>query len=680
MGKSAIEVESPGTAEPRRTLTSSRTVIGPCAVARFVKKARRHHNPLLTGISATGPDLERRLSAILAADVVGYSGLMETDEDGTFQRLRSHRNELFEPQIANHHGRIFKLMGDGLLAEFPSVVDAMECAVSLQRGMAERNNGSAADQRIDVRIGVNLGDVIVEGDDRHGDGVNIAARLQQLAEPGGIAVSRTVVDHVRNKLPLRFQSLGEQRVKNITQPIEVFRWAADEASPRARPLFSRLAAAANRRVGVIIGLAMLLIAAAAGAAFWPLYTAREQLPPNRLSIVVLPFKNLTDDPEQKYFADAITNDLTTDLSRIQDSFVIAPHTASTYGGKEVDVKQIGRELAVRYVLEGSVRRTANQVRVNALLIDAATGAMVWSDRFDGDWTKSMQLEDEITGRLARRLDLELIDAESRRSQTERPNNPDAVDLTMRGWSVLNQPVSREQLSRAVDLFADALHIDPWYPKALVGLAWALTVQVQLRWSTAPAEQLTRADDAVTRVLSTFPDDAMAHFVRGDIIRARGKDFDAAIREYEAAISINPSLAPAYAALGSAKIRAGRSEEAVAPVRTAIRLSPRDPLLNVWYFYVCHAYTHLAKDNQTIEWCRKSVAISPFWIAYVDLASAYAWTERTDEAHAAVVKLLELMPNYTVQRWAHEPWSDNPVFLAEYQRIIEGLRKAGLHEE
>jgi TolB-like protein/tetratricopeptide (TPR) repeat protein len=604
---------------------------------------------------------------------------MEKDEAGTFECLRAHRKELFEPEIAKHHGRIFKLMGDGMLAEFSSVVDAMECAVGLQRGMAERNDGLPPGRRIDIRIGVNLGDVIIEDEDRHGDGVNIAARLQQLAEPGGIAVSRTVVDHVRNKLALSFESLGEQRVKNITHPVEVFRWVAGETANRPH-LVRRTAAAANRRTGMIIAAAVLLLAIAGGATYWKLYSAREQLPIHRLSIVVLPFTNLTDDPSQKYFAEAITNDLTTDLSRIQDSFVIAPHTAATYAGRQVDVKKLGRELGVRYVLEGSLRRTENRVRVNAALIDTVTGATVWSDRFDGDWTKSMQLEDEITGRLARRLDLELTDQESRRAQSERPNNPDAVDLTMRGWSVLNQPFSREQLEQARDLFEKALRIDPEYPKALVGLAWALTVQVQYRWSEAPAEQATRAYDIVTRVLSAFPDDAMAHFVKGDILRARGKDFEPAIREYEAAISINPSLAPAYVALGGAKIRAGRSEEAFTPLQTAIRLSPRDPLLNISYFYICHAYTHLAKDNDAIEWCRRSVAVSPFWIAYVDLASAYAWTGRTGEAHAAVAELLKLMPHYTVDRWANEKFSDNPIFLAQYQRIIEGLRKAGLPEE
>jgi tetratricopeptide (TPR) repeat protein len=221
---------------------------------------------------------------------------------------------------------------------------------------------------------------------------------------------------------------------------------------------------------------------------------------------------------------------------------------------------------------------------------------------------------------------------------------------------------------------------PEAPKALIGLAWSLQRIVQARWSTEPTEQLARAQDAVTRALSVFPNDAMAHFVKGEILRTKGKDFEAAIMEYETAISINPSLAPAYGFLANAKILAGRSEEAFTPAHTAIRLSPRDPLLNIWYFFICHAYTHLAKDNEAIEWCRRSVAVRPYWFPYVDLASAYAWTGRTDEAHAAVAELLKLMPNYTVDRWAHERWSDNPVFLAQYQRIVEGMRKAGLPEE
>jgi adenylate cyclase len=407
---------------------------------------------------------------------------------------------------------------------------------------------------------------------------------------------------------------------------------------------------------------------------------RHQQPIHRLSIVVLPFTNLSSDSEQEYFADAITNDLTTNLSRIGGSFVIAPNTARAYKGRNLDARQIGRELNVRYILDGSLRRTENQVRINAQLIDTETDAAIWSDRFDGDWTKSMQLQDEITGRLARRLDLELTEAESRRAQSERPNNPNAVDLAMRGWSLLNQRQSRELLSQSRDVFEQALRIEPELSKALLGLAQTLAIEVLNRWSSAPAEQLARATAAANRVLSASPNDALAHFVKGEVLRGGGKDFESAIREYEAAISINPSLAPAYASLGVAKIFGGRAEEAFAPIQTAIRLSPRDPRLNTWSFQICHAYTHLGRDADAIEWCRRSVALGPLWFAYVDLASAYAWTGQSAEAHAAVAELLKLMPNYTVDRWAHAGFSDNPVFLAQYQRIIEGLRKAGLPEK
>ena len=621
--------------------------------------------------------MERQLAAILVADVVGYSRLMEQDEVGTFERLRVYRKELFEPEITKHQGRIFKLMGDALLAEFASVVDAVECAVALQGAMAERNSGFAKDRRIDVRIGINLGDVIVEGDDRHGDGVNIAARLQELAEPGGIAVSRTVVDHVRNKLEQRFDSLGVQRVKNITEPVGVYRLVAGSPTQRKNVAW-RFLRIGGQRTRLVAAAVIFLLIAAGGATSWYLHTRNRQ-PMHRLSIVVLPFSNLSNDPEQDYFADAITNDLTTDLSRIEDSFVIAPNTARSYAGKNLKAKQIGSELNVRYILDGSLRRTGNQIRVNAQLTDTETETTVWSDRFDGDWTKSMQLEDEITGRLARQLDLELTNEESRRAQAERPNNPDAVDLTMRAWSVLNQPYSREQLEQSRSLFEQALHIDAGLPKALVGLSQTLATEVNYRWSAAPEEALARATDAVNRVLSAYPEDAMAHFVKGEILRAGGKEFDSAISEFNAAILINPSLAPAYASLGNTEIRAGRAQEAFVPLETAIRLSPRDPLLNVWYFNICHAHTHLGQDNAAIEWCRRSVAVSPFWISYVDLASAYAWTGRKEEAQAAVRELLKLMPNYTVDRWTHAGFSNNPVFLTQYQRIIEGLRKAGLPE-
>ncbi len=649
----------------------------------------------------------RRLAAVMAADVAGYSRLVGRDEAGTIARLKALRREVLQPAVERHGGRTVKLMGDGALVEFGSAVSAVEAAIDIQRHLAGRDLDRATCERIRLRIGVNLGDVVIDGNDILGDGVNVAARLEALAEPGGVYISGNVFDQVRNRLAYAFEDLGEQSFKNIAERVRVHALRGDTLA--ALPLGEQSVQRrwSSRRVTTAIAAAVA--AASVAAVWWWLLGARPSqdaagteaktasastspdssatisgvsgaAPPSlpRLSIVVLPFTNLSNDPEQEYFADGIVDDLTTDLSRIDGSFVIARNTAFAYKGRAIDAKQVGRELGVRYILEGSLRRTDNQVRINARLVDTATGADVWADRIEGDLSRPLELQDEITGRLARTLDLELITVESRRAQLERPNNPDAVDLSMRAWSVLNRPLAREQLAQAQDLFEQALRLDRNLPAAQVGLARTLAEQVWGHWSSAPTEQLARADNTVTQVLAAFPSDAMAHYVKGEILKGR-KEFDAAIGEYEAAISDNRNLAPAYAAIGNAKTRIGRSEEAFAPLQAAIRLSPRDPQLSRWYFWVGHAYTHLAQDDAAIEWCTKSIAAGPIWIAYVDLASAYAWTGRAAEAKSAVAKLTELMPGYTVDRWAHEDWSDNPVFLAQYQRIIAGLRKAGLPE-
>lgn len=635
---------------------------------------------------------DRRLAAVLTADVVGYARLTRADERGAIRRLKAVRKELIEPVIAGHGGRIVKLMGDGALVEFPSVVGAVETAVEIQRAMAQRDLDRPEDERIRFRIGIHVGDVIADGRDILGDDVNVAARLEGLAEPGGICVSAIVREQVRDRLPYPFEDWGEKTVKSIARPVHVYALSAADLTTLP-PQESAAAAVARRwlpgRWPLFLTVAFAGVLAASAAA-WRLErpppaapAAPATLPPGsptapvpapRLSIAVLPFANLGGDPEQEYFADGITDDLITDLARIDGSFVIASSTAFTYKGRPSDPKQVGRELGVRYVLTGSLRRAGSQVRVNVQLIDAATGGEVWADRIEGDWTRSMELQDAITGRLARTLDLELTDAESRRVEAERPNDPNAVDLAMRAWSALNQPLSAEQLERARDLFEAALRIDSGLSQALVGLARTLSTRVNSRWSPTPKEDLDRAEALVTQVLARAPNHAMAHYVRGDILMAR-KDFDPAIAEYQAAIASNRDLAPAYGNIGRALVRAGRAEEAFAPLETALRLSPRDPLLSLWYFGICHAHTHLAQDEAAIAWCSRS----SYWVAYVDLASAYAWTGRMNEAHAAVAELRRVMPGYTVERWQHEGWSDNPVFLAQYQRIVEGLRKAGLPE-
>jgi adenylate cyclase len=626
--------------------------------------------------------VERRLTAILAADVAGYSRLMGVDEEGTLAQLKAHRRTLVDPKIAEHRGRIVKTTGDGMLVEFASVVDALRCAVAVQRGMAERNAEIAQDRRIEFRVGIHQGDVIIEGDDIFGDGVNVAARLEALAQPGGICVSGRVQEDVEGKLELAFEDAGEQRLKNISRPVRVFRVAPScpgvSVGVKAG-IFSRLWTVAwLRRAG--IGLLPVLLVTVLATAYWHFWpTEPQSSSAHRLSLVVLPFKNLSNEPEQEYFAEAITDDLTANLSRIGDSFVIAPSTARAY--KQTDPKRVGQELGVRYLLDGSVRRNGPTVRINARLIDTQTGAEIWSDRFDGQWANSMQLQDIITGRLARRLDLELTDQESRRAEMARPNTPDAVDLAMRGWAVLNQPYSREQLAQSRGLFEQALQIDPGLPKALVGLADALAIAVNYRWANAPADQLRRGEEAIARVISAFPNDAMAHFVKGEIQRAKGRNVEIAVADYETAIALNPSLAPAHGALGAAKIRVGRSIEAFEPLQMAIKLSPRDPLLNTWYFYIAHAHIHLGQYQEAIDWSRRSIAVKPFWIAYADLAASYASTGRENEAQAAVAELRRMRPDYTVAQWLEDGngWSDNPVFLAEFQRIADGLRKAGLPE-
>jgi class 3 adenylate cyclase/TolB-like protein/tetratricopeptide (TPR) repeat protein len=630
--------------------------------------------------------VERRLSAILAADVAGYSRLMHHDEEATHAKLTALLTDAVAPAIAEHGGRIVKNTGDGFLAEFPSAVEAVRAAMQFQARIKELTIDDPEDRRIAFRVGINIGDVIVEPNDIFGDGVNIAARLESIAEPGGICISSAAYDQVRGKVGVEFADLGEQNLKNIALPVRAYALQLPDTLPIVSFLnmtggfpFRLWPARGVRRARIGLTIAFLLLMTGGGVGYWYIRWGEPQPLNHRLSIVVLPFTNLSNEPEQEYFAEGVTDDLSADLSRIEHSFVIAPSTGRAY--KDVDPKRVGRELGVRYILDGSLRRTESMVRINARLIDARTGAEIWSERVDGDWAKSMQLQDIITGRLARRLDLELTNQESRDAEVKRPNSPDAVDLTMRGWAVLNQPYSREQLAQSSALFERALQIDPGFPKALVGLADTLAVEVNYRWTDAPADQLRRAENAVDQVLSQFPSDAMAHFVKGEIQRAKGRNLDAAVGEYVAAIAINPSLAPAHGALGATKIRLGRSAEAFAPLQMAIQLSPRDPLLNTWYFYVGHAHTHLGQYDEAIDWCSRSIAVKPFWIAYADLAAANALTGHEREAHAAVAELRRLRPNYTVALWLQDgsAWSDNVVFFAEFQRIAEGLRKAGLPE-
>src|SRR6266566_2825809 len=430
----------------------------------------------------------RRLAAILAADVVGYSRLMRADEEGTHVRCMAHRRELLDPKISEHGGRVVKYTGDGMLVEFPSIVEAVLCAVEVQCGMSYRNLDVTERERISFRIGINLGDVIAEPEDIYGDGVNIAARLEALAEPNGICISQTVYEQVRDKLPYPFEDLGHLTVKNIARPLHAF--ALRPAVIAALPV-SEMAPVLLRNEPAAV---------------------RAPAQPPRLSIVVLPFTNLSNDGEQQYLADAITDDVTTDLSRIPDLVVISRNTAFSYRDKPVDTRQIGRELNVRYVLQGSVRRSRQRVRVNTQLIDAQTDVQVWADRFDYATDDLFALQDEVTSQIAVSLNLELVGAEAARPT----DHPDAFDYILRGRAALYsaEGSTPERFAEAINHFESALALDPGSVDAQALLALALAGRVLEQISDSVGADLERAEQLIEQVLAASPSHPLAHFGKG----------------------------------------------------------------------------------------------------------------------------------------------------------------------
>jgi TolB-like protein/class 3 adenylate cyclase len=641
----------------------------------------------------------RKLAAILAADVVGYSRLMGEDEAGTAKVVREQRDAA-TPIVRSFGGRLVKTMGDGVLLEFPSVVAAVECAIAIQKMMAERNAALPEAKRILYRIGVNLGDVLIEGEDILGDGVNVAARLEGICEPGGICLSEDAYRQARGRIEAKFVDLGEQALKNIAQPVRAYALtpaaiatvAAATPTPavatdKATGPPARKARAVSPRLGALAAALALAFLAAGGYAWHAGYAPRfiaasgddKLANAPRLSIVVMPFENLSGDPDQQYFADGITDDLTTDLSHLAGSFVIARGTAFTYKGKPIDAKQIGRELGVRYLLEGSVRRVGEAITVNAQLISTETGAHVWADRFDGDRSNLGQLQSDIVSRLANSLGIELVKAEALRAARERPSNPDAVDLVMRGQAVLYSNPSVAAFGEAIALFERALALDPQNLPAMTGLANALAghaIQTHDAGDAARAEKLTDA------VLAVQPDNSTAHRTKGLILGSVKHEMRSAIAEAERAIALDSSDADAHAEAGWWKGPLGRSEEGIAGVQAALRLSPRDRDTPFWHFYLCALHNYLQHWEQAIEWCEKSRAgmpDNPF--TYVHLAAAYAWAGHGKEAKEAADHVPTLLPGFTVQSYADlaSRTSDDPTFKVQAQRIVEGLRKAGMTE-
>jgi adenylate cyclase len=612
----------------------------------------------------------RRLAAIMAVDVVGYSRLMGEDEAGTALSIREHRDAA-RPVVGGLGGRIVKTMGDGLLLEFPSLVAAVECAVAIQKLMIARNADVPEAKRIVYRIGVNLGDVLIEGDDILGDGVNIAARLEGICEPGGVLISGTAYDHVRGKIDADFVDVGEKTLKNIERPIRVYSLQVGVPA-QAKPVSEAKPAEPKRgsRIARLAAGIVAFIVLAAGA--WYLFGANRTAVAAHLSVVVLPFTNLSGDPAQDYFADGITENLTTELSRIRDSFVIARNTAFTFKGKAIDAKEIGKELGVRYVLEGSVQRDQNRVRVNAQLIDAQSGAHLWADRFEEDVADMFKLQDQVVARLAYSLGSELIKAEAEKGA--RAKNPDAIDLTMRGRALVEQNMrqpSEDKNNAALTLFEQALKIDPNDGDALAGEARCYMFEY-FYWPKPgidyDAKVIGQADEAI----ALAPDSIWAYAAKSAYLDD-SRRFDEALRTADAGLAINPNFAPLYGPRSAAKLSLGQFEQARSDLQQAMRLSPRDPLIGEWHRYLADVELGLGHIAAAI-WEFRNATDFGFrtFQAYSNLAAAYALDGKMDEAKSALAEARRLNPKLTV-KWMIAHATNIP---ARY----EGLRKAGLPEE
>jgi TolB-like protein/class 3 adenylate cyclase/Tfp pilus assembly protein PilF len=595
----------------------------------------------------------RRLAAILAADVAGYSRLMGEDEAGTAKIVRE-RREAATPIVRAYGGRLVKTTGDGVLLEFPSVVAAVECAILIQKMMTERNAALPEAKRILYRIGVNLGDVLIEGDDILGDGVNIAARLEGICEPGGVCVSALAFEHVRGRIEAEFADLGEQGLKNIMKPVRAYALPPD----------------------VIAAAKVEAPEAASGPASPP----PEPREPPRLSLVVLPFANIGGDPSHEHFVDGVTESLTTDLSRMRAAVVIACNTAFAYKGKPLDVKTIGRELNVRYVLEGSVQRGGNRLRVNVQLIDAETGNHLWAERFDKPLADLFDMQDEIVARLAGALNAELIAAEARRA--EQAPNPDSMDLYFQGLAWLNKGITPDTVTQARGFFDRAIAADPGNVDALVGSALADMRAGALDSVADPTALFAAAEAKLTKALSSVPDHARAHLSLG-YLHIYTKRAAQGIAECEHALALDRNLAHAHALFGLGKHFLGRAEETEAHVAEALRLSPRDTMAYFWMAFAGVASAQLGRWEQAVLWFRRSIEANRNNArSHFALAAALAQLGRLEEARSAAKTGLAVEPAFTISRLQANlaARSDNPTFLARLEPIFDGMRKAGVPEQ
>jgi adenylate cyclase len=586
--------------------------------------------------------MERRLTAILAADVVGYGRLMGLDEAGTLNALNAHRSEFIDGKIAEYRGRIVKLTGDGMLVEFPSVVHAVACSADIQRGMQGRNKDVPPERRIELRIGINLGDVIVEGDDIFGDGVNVAARLEGIARPGGIAISASVRDQVGDRLALTFADMGEQTFKNIAQPVRAFevRWDKDQG-----PVFTRQA-------------------------------AESMTSPSKPSLAVLPFQNMSGDAEQEYFADGVVEDIITALSRFRSFAVIARNSSFVYKGRAVDVRQAAKELGVRYVLEGSVRRAANRLRITAQLIDGVTGAHLWARNFDGALEDVFDFQDRITETVAIVVEPQIQRAEIERSRRERPGSIAAHDLDLRALSTIWTESAKDN-AEAFALLTEALTREPDNALLLAHAASALDQRIAMGWPPLGPDDRQKCAEFARRGLQHAAGDAMVMAYCGMSLLQGARDYDWGMATLESAAKANPNNLLVVMRAGVGHLHCGDIEQALAYFHRANRLSPGDPGAHASLTGIAHAQMVLGDFAEAVVWAARSLAISPtydptLWI----LIAANAHLGRIGEAHQYLQQLKRIAPDITVARIEAGQPAKDPSRVAA---ILEGLRLAGLEE-
>ena len=584
--------------------------------------------------------VQRRLAAILAADVVGYSRLMGVDETGTLERLKALRRDIFDPAISAHSGRMVKLMGDGALVEFASAVDAVTCAIEIQRSIREHGIDVAEDERIQFRIGINVGDIIVEGDDIYGDGVNVAARIEGLAEPGGIYISRAAAEHVRDKVPFQIENRGEQIVKNIARPIEVFCVLIDD----------------GKATGI----------SAEDSAIRP----QPPTVPDKSSIAVLAFNNMSDDAEQEYFSDGISEDIITDLSKLSELHVIARNSSFVYKDRAVSIPDVARELGVRYVLEGSVRKAGNRVRVTAQLIDSTTGGHTWADRFDRDLTDIFAVQDELTREIVSALKVELTNDDQDRLSHRRTVDVEAYNLFLRGREQTWLHTRSGNL-QARELLGGAIAIDSGYAAAHARIAFSHVNDYVNGWADDPEHSLQTGLRIARQAVEMDDEESQARFAMS-VACLWSRDLDQALVESLRCLELEPNSAEGHLATAHAQIFSGDATAAVETMDAYMRLDPHFP--DIVLQFLAEAQISLGQFELAREALEHRIRRNPeSETAHTLLASCLGNLGRLDEGRAAWARTLELNPDFTIERRRRILPFKNP---ADFERRLEGLRKIG----